>query len=265
MHSTEFKDSVWQFYAQNKRTMPWRENTDPYWIVVSELMLQQTQVDRVIPKFNQFIEVFPSMQSLAEASLSEVLLLWNGLGYNRRAKFLHELSKKVVSKNNGEVPNNFTDLIALPGIGPNTAGAILAYAFNQPVVYIETNIRTVYLHHFFEGQLQIDDSSILPLIESTMDRDNPREWYWALMDYGSYLKKVTANPSRASKHYVKQSKFEGSKRQIRGRVLKLLLERPYAKQELMSELSDERVESVLDDLQTEHLIRFSGQKYRLPN
>jgi A/G-specific adenine glycosylase len=145
----EFQEMIWDKARQHYRKMPWRDNTDPYNVLVSELMLQQTQVDRVIPKFELFMLTFPSILSLSKASLADVLIAWNGLGYNRRAKYLHESAKKIVSDFEGKIPQSYEKLTSLPGVGPNTAGAILAYSYNQPVVFIETNIRTVYFHHFF--------------------------------------------------------------------------------------------------------------------
>ena len=188
----------------------------PYYVLVSELMLQQTQVDRVVPKFDTFVESFPDEQALAGASLADVLRLWQGLGYNRRAKFLHETAKVIVEF--GEFPKNELGLMALPGIGKNTAGAIMAYAYNQTAIFIETNVRAVYIHHFFRNSELIDDKDIHELLEQTIDREHPREFYWALMDYGSWLKKQGVTPSR-SRHYKKQSPLKGSVREIRGEIM----------------------------------------------
>lgn len=266
MEYGDFKELIWQHYYANKRSLPWTENTDPYWIVVSEIMLQQTQVDRVLPKFNAFIATFPNFTTLANAPLSDVLTLWSGLGYNRRARFLHELAKQVMTEHGGILPNIQEELVRLPGIGPNTAGAIQAYAFNTPVAYIETNIRTVYLYCFFPDQTNISDSELLPLIEATVDHSNPREWYWALMRYGVHLKKTTANPSRGSKHHAQQSKFEGSRRQLRGKVIKLLTEKSYSEKELDELLLDTRLRNVLLDLRNDGLIikNSKSKEYSLP-
>jgi A/G-specific adenine glycosylase len=177
-------------------------------------MLQQTQVDRVIPKFNAFIKQFPTAKKLAAAPLSEVLKLWSGLGYNRRAKYLWEAAKQW-----GIAP-----LEDLPGVGPYTANAVRAFAYNEPVIMIETNIRAVYLHHVFPNSFHVSDSKLLPYM--VLPRGiAPREWYAALMDYGSYLKKAYPNPSRKSKHHAVQKKFKGSDREVRGAVLKARLAR----------------------------------------
>ncbi|HEV2917119.1 MAG TPA: hypothetical protein VGW78_05255 [Candidatus Babeliales bacterium] len=218
----QFISFIWNFYRTQGRSFAWRITHDPYNILVSEVMLQQTQTYRVEPKYEQFIIELPTIQALADAQLSTVLCLWQGLGYNRRGKYLHELAKQIVMKHNSIIPDNPEQLVQLPGIGKNTAASICAFAYNKPTVFIETNIRTVFLHTFFAGQHHVPDTELLPLIEHTVDQTNPREWYYALMDYGVYLKKQFPNPSRNSKHHTKQSKFEGSDRQIRGAIIRLL-------------------------------------------
>jgi A/G-specific adenine glycosylase len=218
-----FKNGVWQYYAENKRSFPWRDTYNPYFITVSEIMLQQTQTDRVLPKYEAFIHTFPTVEALAVASLSDVLAQWQGLGYNRRGMFLKKLGEDVVSRFHGLFPHTIADLDSLPGIGYATACAIAAYAYQQPTVFIETNIRTVFIHHFFAESEPVTDAQIMPLVERAVDHDNPREWYYALMDYGVYLKKMHANPSRKSAHYTKQSKFTGSDRQLRGKLLRYML------------------------------------------
>lgn len=221
-----FQAAVLEFYKNNGREFSWRAHITPYRVVVSEIMLQQTQTDRVAKKFTEFLELFPSFVSLARASRADVLKTWQGLGYNRRALFLHELAQTVIKKYKGRLPEARKELISLPGIGVNTAGSVIAFAFNQPTVFIETNIRSVFLHTFFQGQAKITDAQVLPLIELTLDRKNPRQWYWALMDLGVFLKKTLPNPSRQSAHHTKQARFIGSNRQLRGAVIRLLTEQP---------------------------------------
>ena len=216
---------IWQYYHDYGREFPWRNIDDPYKIVISEVMLQQTQTYRVIVKYEQFIEAFPSFTDLAQASLRDVLSVWQGLGYNRRGKYLHELAKMVMTQFQGKLPSEPQKLIALPGIGAATASSIAAFAFNRPTIFIETNIRTVFIHFFFNNRTDVHDKEIMPLVEKTVDHANPREWYYALMDYGVMLKKTIINPSRKSVHYAKQSKFEGSDRQIRGRIIHYLMEK----------------------------------------
>jgi A/G-specific adenine glycosylase len=229
--------------------------------MVSEIMLQQTQVPRVMPKYDEFLSRFKNTQALAAADLGDVLRAWQGLGYNRRAKFLWQAAQKVAEADS--FPDTHAELVKLPGIGPNTAGAILAYAFNQPGVFIETNIRTVYIHHFYGDRINVDDKEILALVEETLDRENPREFYWALMDYGSHLKSTIGNLNKASKQYVKQSTFNGSRRQVRGAVLRALGTRAQPLDELQQTIPDERLENVLADLSAEGLIRVMDGEYSL--
>jgi A/G-specific adenine glycosylase len=204
--------------------MPWRTKHTPYWVVVSEIMLQQTQVHRVMPKFKAFTKQFPSWQALAAAPLPSVLLAWQGLGYNRRALWLHRCATIIVEKYKGKLPSTLSELTTLPGIGPHTAGAILAYTYNQPTAFVETNIRTVYLHHFFSrANKKVTDAAIYALVERTVDIHQPREWYYALMDYGAHLKKTAGTTNHKSAHYKKQAPFKGSWRQIRAVVLKIAL------------------------------------------
>lgn len=221
-----FRQHIYQFYQDHGRQMPWRETTDPYRILVSEIMLQQTQVERVALKYEPFITAFPGVASLARAPLREIMVKWQGLGYNRRALALQRLAQQVVAEFQGRLPESVETLRTLPGIGPATAGALAAFAFNQPVVFIETNIRRVFLHCFFGDESGIRDHEILPLVGQTLDRAQPRLWYYALMDYGAMLKRATPNPNRRSAHYQRQPAFADSDRQIRGLILKTLLESP---------------------------------------
>jgi A/G-specific adenine glycosylase len=265
MPQQTFQTIVREYYqAHGRHDLPWRVaepggGFDPYKILVSELMLQQTQVSRVIPKYEEFLAMFPTVSSLAAASLADVLRAWSGLGYNRRAKFLHQAAQKIVHDYQGKFPNVAYMLQTLPGIGPNTAGAIMAYAFNQPAVFIETNIRTVFIHHFFQDQTDISDKILLELVDQTLDRRQPREWYWALMDYGSHLKQTVGNPNRQARQYAKQSKFEGSRRQIRGQIIKLLASQPYTAAKLRQQIADQRLGSVIDELLQEGLITRSNR------
>lgn len=264
-----FRETVWTYYREHGRyDLPWRlpepDGTfDAYKIMVSESMLQQTQVPRVIPKFESFIALFPTAQTLAEASLADVLRAWNGLGYNRRAKFLWQAAQQVMATFGGVLPHDRAALQSLPGIGPNTAGAIMAYAYNAPETFIETNIRTVFIHHFFSDSQEVSDAALAPLIVATLNIEQPREWYWALMDYGTHLKQTVGNASRASKSYAKQSAFVGSKRRIRGAVLRLLAEHAYTKAELDAHISDERLPTVLSDLEREGFITKRDAAYHL--
>lgn len=255
MDTLQFQEIVWQKGSELFRPMPWREDTRPYYVLVSEIMLQQTQVERVIPKFEAFIKAFPSIDALAAASLSDVLTLWSGLGYNRRAKFLHQAAIKVVQEYGGIFPETVSELIKLPGVGVNTAGAIAAYSFNQTVTFIETNVRTVYFYHFFHDQEAVSDTVLKQLVDETADREHPREWYWALMDYGSFLKRQGAGMNSKSRHYKKQAPLKGSLREVRGQILKVLTEGDKTLQEVKSQVTvDDRFEPALKGLLKDGLI-----------
>lgn len=216
-----FKKIIWEYYRAHGRDFPWRRTRDPYRILVSEVMLQQTQTDRVVKFYEKFLRAFPSVQALARAPIRRILKIWQGLGYNRRALYLKRMAEVVVRDHNGKLPRSVEELRRLPGVGPTTAAAVGAFAFDIPSPMIETNIRSVYLHFFFPGRKNVPDAKLLPIIDQTLSRTHSREWYYGLMDYGVHLKKHHPNPSRRSAHHVRQSKFEGSNRQLRGAILKV--------------------------------------------
>lgn len=255
MNNEQFKDLLAQKGEELYRTMPWREDTRPYYVLVSELMLQQTQVSRVVPKFQEFISRFPNESALASAELAEVLKYWQGLGYNRRAKFLHESAKMIVNGMSGKFPVDEQDLLKLPGVGKNTAGAIAAYAFNRPSIFVETNVRTVYLHHFFNDKLDVHDKEIIELLEATIDVQNPRRFYQNIMDYGSWLKSSGVRNIANSRHYKKQPPLDGSVRQVRGQIIRELAGGELETGVLMKRINaDDRFEKALIGLQKDGLI-----------
>ncbi|MDQ5951489.1 MAG: Adenine glycosylase [Patescibacteria group bacterium] len=244
------------FNHYGRQHLPWRQNYHPYNILVSELMLQQTQVERVIPKYLAFMKQFPDSKTLAAAPLKDVLIAWQGLGYNRRAKFLQKTAQ-AVEINGGKFPTEYKDLLKLPGVGPYTASAITAFSYNKPIRMIETNIRTVFIYHFFPDREDVSDTELFPLIDEALDTNNPRIWYSALMDYGSTLKKLLPNPSRKSKHHTKQSTFKGSLRQTRGEILRVLSSTDeLSPEELFSKLvtNSKNHQSALEQLLKEELV-----------
>lgn len=257
-----FRGFIWQYYREHGRTFPWRETHNPYHILVSEIMLQQTQTSRVVNKYAEFVAIFPDFFALANASLREVLQIWQGLGYNRRALALQRTAQEVVAQFDGQLPIDPEVLRQFPGIGQYTAAAVAALAFNKPTVFIETNIRSVFLHYFYWESERISDREILSLVEATLERANPREWYYALFDNGAMLKRQRkAIPG--VKHY-KQSLFQGSNREIRGHIIRLLLARTsITKQELVGFLNQnsERVGQSLAQLQQEGLIKTAGDLF----
>lgn len=259
--SKHFKEKVWGYYKAHKRSLPWRTTKNPYRILVSEVMLQQTQVERVRKFYEAFLKAFPDVESLAKASLSEVLILWKGLGYNRRAVNLKKCAEEVVKNYKGKFPKDYASLLALPSIGQSTAGAIMNFSYNIPTAFIETNIRSIYLHEFFKDKEGITDKELIPLIEKTQDLKNPREWYYALYDYGTHLKKTVGNQNSRSKHYKKQSAFKGSNRELRSLILSYLLQNKSASiAQIVKELKKDK-ESIIKNItafEKEGVIRTAG-------
>jgi A/G-specific adenine glycosylase len=192
----------------------------------------------------------------------EVLHAWQGLGYNRRALALQRTAEIIVEKYGSKLPRERETLESFPGIGPYTAGAVRAFAFGEPEVFIETNIRRVFIHFFFPGRRKVHDREILPLIKKTLDTENPRAWYFALMDYGAMLGVTErANPNRQSAHYKKQSKFSGSDREIRGKIVRLMLahKRISVKGlEAAIPQSEERIARALSSLSREGFLKKKG-------
>lgn len=267
METVAFRALVLGYYAGHARDLPWRHTQDPYRILVSEVMLQQTQVSRVLDKYPLFLSAFPDVRTLAGAPLRELLSLWQGLGYNRRAVALLKAAQAIVGEHDGEVPCSLAALQGLPGVGPATAGAISAFAFGLPVAFVETNIRAVFLYHYFSDRATVPDSEILPVVEATLDRTDPRRWFYALMDYGVMLKASRPNPNRRSRHYARQSPFVGSRRELRARALRVVLSTgaaslggvtasiPGANVSLLAE--------VLDELTSEGFLKLSEDRYSI--
>lgn len=228
-------------------------------------MLQQTQVSRVLVKYKEFLKRFPTVVTLSNAPLSDVLRVWQGMGYNRRARYLRSGAQKIVHDYNGRVPKTEKELLEIPGIGHYTANAILTFAHNEPRVFIETNIRRVFIHHFFESKDNVTDNEIIPLVEATLDTKNPRQWYYALMDYGAHLPKVIRkNSNTQSKHYTKQSKFSGSLRQLRGKIIRELSSSPRTLHKLKQTCdNDPRIIDTLEVLKKEELIVYEKRTYQL--
>lgn len=258
-----FRTAVWDHYRAYKRNLPWRNTKDPYHIFVSEVMLQQTQVKRVTSKYREFLRHFPNLTSLAKASIHEVMRIWQGLGYNRRAISLRDASRIMRTRFRGAIPRDPKFLENLPGIGHGTAGAILVFAFNIPYPFIETNIRRVFIKFFFPRKRKVSDKEILPLIEETMDRKNPREWFYALMDYGAMLGGGAENPNRKSAHYRKQAPFAGSVRQLRGKIVRvLLIEGPMPRNALRERVAAPRTRftQALQGLQKDNVVQRKNKK-----
>ncbi|MDR1057954.1 MAG: A/G-specific adenine glycosylase [Treponema sp.] len=269
METREFRRIIRSFYEKAGRRFPWRNIQNPWGVLVSEFMLQQTQTERVAAYYTRWMEKWPGPRDLHNAPLEDVLREWSGLGYNRRARFLKDCARRVTLETAGVVPREPEDLRALPGIGPYSAGAIACFAYNAPTVFIETNIRSVMLHFFFGSRKEVPDREILPVLDKTLDRADPRTWYYALMDYGAALKKLAPNPGRRSAHYKKQGKFEGSFRQLRGSLLRTLLARgPATAEEIRGLMNtecsgEEDFYRVLKTMEKDLLVAEEGGFYRI--
>jgi len=255
-----FREAVYAEHRERGRMLPWRETRDPWSILVSELMLQQTQVARVVPKYEAWMRRWPDAASLAAASVAETLSAWSGLGYNRRALALKAAASVIALEHGGKVPEDAGALRDLPGIGAYTAGAIRAFAFGCPDVFLETNIRAALLHWFFPGREGVLDRELLPVAALVLDASDARTWYYALMDYGAALKKLAPNPSRRSAHHAVQSRFEGSLRQARGAIVRVLASSGALDATLLPDLvgmERERVEKALAALVAEGTVEYS--------
>lgn len=262
----EFQATILDNYAQSGRRFPWRETRDPYRILVSEIMLQQTQTDRVVSRYLDWLETFPTVESLAMAPFARVLEKWIGLGYNRRARFLQEACKRIVDECDGTFPQTPSELENLPGVGKYTASAVSTFAFGLPNAFIETNIRAVYLFFFYRDETGISDRELLKRIEETLERNDPRTWYYALMDYGATLKKKIGNPNRKSLHYTKQSRFEGSIRQARGAVIRYIGTNGEAPLDRIADsegIDLDRIRAAARELVCEGMVAESGGIYRI--
>lgn len=270
----DFQRKVKAMGEEHHRELPWRYIDDPYAVLVSEVMLQQTQVKRVLDYWPRFMRTFPSIDALASSEVSLVLEMWQGLGYNRRALALRKSAEICSRDYKGNLPVSYDELVALPGIGPATAAGVLSFALQKPSMYLETNVRTVFLHELFPGECDVHDKLIEPLVRLSCPSVDPRSWYYALLDYGAYLKATNPNPSRRSKHHSKQSKFEGSRRQKRAEILRMVLtSEGMAEPQIVRELTDfERehkreapdeslVEDILSDLLSEGFLRFENGLY----
>lgn len=265
-----FVHRVWSEGRKHHRDLAWRYIDDAYAVLVSEIMLQQTQVSRVEKYWPRFLKTFPTLDALASADTSLVLEHWQGLGYNRRALALKRTAEECALRFEGELPRTYDELLKLPGIGPATAGGVMAFAYQEPALYLETNVRTVFLHELFPHEEGVSDKTLEPLVLETCSKEDPRGWYYALLDYGAYLKTIMPNPSRRSKHHSKQSAFEGSKRQKRAELVRIVLGAPgistaeakraldeFEQEKGRSEITEDLFQSLITDLSSEGFFTFN--------
>jgi A/G-specific adenine glycosylase len=245
---------------------------------VSEIMLQQTQVARVVPYYERWLEDFPTLEALAAAPLEAVLRAWQGLGYNRRAVALKQLAEELVARAQraggvepARVPDSAEELIALPGVGPATAAGVRAFAYGHPAGYLETNVRAVVLHELFSDADGVPDTAVRPLVEqaaaeASRQGIDSRTWNYALLDYGAHLKSSVENPSRRSAHHARQSAFEGSRRQKRARLLRAVLDVPgLTAEELSTEMGIAAGEclALLEELTAEGFVSREADRWRI--
>jgi A/G-specific adenine glycosylase len=298
MEIAEFREIVLSHYRQAGRKFPWRF-ADPWGVMVSEFMLQQTRTERVIPYWENWMKLWSQPKALADASMEAALRAWSGLGYNRRCRYLKDSAAIIAGENNGRVPETPQALLLRPGVGPYMSAAIACFAYNFPAVFIETNIRSAVIHNFFPNRNDVRDSEIIPILEAALECSapqprpqvvepevrgsllapqprpqvegsplEPRTWHYALMDYGAFLKKTTTNPSRRSAHYTRQSPFSGSFRQARGKVIKALVSIGRCGAEELkraSGLEEEKLYEVLEKLKKESFVAEDGGVYSISN
>ncbi len=275
-------ESIFTWITPRLRQLPWRDTRDPWHVLVSEVMLQQTGVNRVLPKWSMFISQFPTVLECSQAPLGDVLRLWQGLGYPRRAKNLQAAAQVVVEQHNGAVPSTLDGLLALPGIGPYTARAVLAFAFEEDAAVVDTNIARVLAR--FHGQT-LKAREAQKLADEWVPQGEAWLWNQALMDLGATICRPQplcdecplqedcawggqgVDPSVGSAGVsVAQAKFEGSDRQARGRLIKALGEFPVllvAIAEVMDrpiDIAQRLVHNLLD----EGLVVRDGDELRLP-
>jgi len=269
MTTLQFQNTILDWYKDNKRDLLWRNTKDPYRILVSEVMLQQTQVSRVREKYGEFLTSFPTLEKLAAAPERKLLNVWRGLGYWKRAVNLKKSANIIVKEHGGKVPREPKELEKLPGIGPYTAKAVACFAFQNKDAFIDTNIRRVYLHFFFPKRKKVSDKEILKAAEKNLLTKDPARWHSALFDYGALVLKDRAINKR-SRHYAKQSKFAGSLRFYRTKVMRYLLDQPNQKatlakiQKLLRETgSPYPTDRILTSLVKDELVKKKRNSYSL--
>lgn len=267
------------------RDLPWRTSRDPWLVLVSEVMSQQTQIERVVPKWLDFVDRFPTPVALAGAPVGDVISLWVGLGYNRRARMLHECASMIVERHGGTVPESLDDLVGLPGIGPYTARAVLAFAFERDVAVVDTNVGRILAR--LTGQV-LTGRSAQELADQMVPDGQGWEWNRAVLDFGASVctkatpacgscplhehccwRAVGDDPAVGSAGVsTPQSKFAGSDRQGRGRLVRALTKGPL----LVDDVADvlgwpddaDRVERVLAGLAKDGMAIRDGPLLRLP-
>jgi len=256
-----FQKKIFLFYKKNKRDLPWRKTTDPYKILLSEIMLQQTQVKRVVVYYEKWIARWFTIHAFASAALPEVLQMWMGLGYNTRAINLHNTAKKIVDIFDGDVLRAMQQYKELPGIGKYTSQAVQIFSTNADLITVDTNIRRIFISEFDLPE-NISERDLWILAEQCLPVGKSRDWHNALMDYGAL--RLTAHKT-GIRPTTRQTQFEGSNRQIRAQILRHVLEKPMTGKELTQTLKidQERLEPILEKMINQHILLKKNNTYLL--
>ena len=250
----KFQKMIMSWWKENRRNLPWRNNPSPYKVLVSEIMLQQTQVSRVIPKFLEFLNEFPTLEHLASANTKHLLTVWSGLGYNRRALWLKEAAGEIVKRK--RFPEEVDELRELKGIGSYTSRSILIFAFNRNLAAVDTNIRRIFIALGFANE-DASEKELQEIADALLLKGRSSDWHNALMDYGST---VLTSSSTGIEPTSKQSRFTGSARKVRGRIVRMLTQsESLSIDEIISQLSEKNKDSVnlrevLEQLTQDNLI-----------
>ncbi len=251
---SKFQHKILDWYDKNQRDLPWRKTRDPYAILVSEVMSQQTQINRVMEKYEQWMDLFPTLRDLADAKTSDILTMWSGLGYNRRALYLQKAAKIIKETYHGEFPKYGIELLQLPGIGEYTASAIRCFAFNEQIAVIDTNVRKVISIHFFNG-ISPSKAALKDFATKLLPPQKAYEWNQALMDYAA----MELHEYKIS--IPKQSKFIGSNRYYRGSMVKMLVANKklsihFLQKHFEKEISLDRINEVINSLVKDQLVEY---------
>lgn len=257
----KFHEKIFTWWKKNKRSLPWRETTNPYYIMISEIMLQQTQVNRSIEKYLEFIDKYPTIKDLAEASVSSVLKSWSGLGYNRRALWLHEAANQIVKLK--DFPETPEELQKLKGIGPYTSRSILIFAFNYDIATVDTNIRRILIAENFAKE-ETKEKELFIIAQKLLPKGKARDWHNALMDFGSL---VLTSAKTGIKPKTTTSRNSKENRRFRGIIVKYLTRNSKALKERMIKncnIPTEKIDDILEGLLADGLIIKIRKYYALP-
>lgn len=283
-----FVEMIYDYRKKYGRLFPWQETRNPYKVLLSEVMLQQTQTERVLPKYTLFLSKWPTLHDFAQATPAEVLPEWKGLGYNRRC--INLLKAMKLCDNERGIQNDQAFLLSLPSVGKSTAAAVQSFAYGEKSIYLETNIRRVLIEFFYPMQVQtgitdehtqlkgsvqsftvpeVHDKELTELLQKLLVFvPDSKQWYYALMDVGAQMKKEVPNANKRSKHYHTQSKFEGSERQLRGQILQCLIDKTQLSTDaffplLPPQWTKRQVEKALETLHKDALVTFNKEKQHI--